>query len=103
MLFPTWNYIPQNAHAGGGGGYLELIDPPVCVTPEAMTFDPGGSLTEAISVKRAAELLKQRSERSMHLLCVCVHACVFVTAVSLARISLSLVTGVILRCVSVGR
>ncbi|XP_057175330.1 CST complex subunit CTC1 isoform X3 [Triplophysa rosa] len=60
MLFPTWNYIPQNAPAGGG--YLELIDPPVCVTPEAMTFDPGGSLTEAMSVKRAAELLKQRCD-----------------------------------------
>ncbi|XP_056588317.1 CST complex subunit CTC1 isoform X1 [Triplophysa dalaica] len=68
MLFPTWNYIPQNAPAGGGG-YLELIDPPVCVTPEAMTFDPGGSLTEAMSVKRVAELLKQ-SDRCDTLVCV---------------------------------
>lgn len=66
MFFPTWNYIPQNASAGGGraAGYLELLDPPVCVTPEPMTFDPGGSLTEAMGVKRAAELLRQRSDRS---------------------------------------
>ncbi|XP_065131812.1 CST complex subunit CTC1 [Paramisgurnus dabryanus] len=64
MFFPTWNYIPQNAPAGGGkaAGYLELIDPPVCVTPEPMTFDPGGSLTEAMGVKRAAELLGQRCD-----------------------------------------
>lgn len=86
MLFPTWNYIPQNAPAGGG--YLELIQPPVCVTPEVMTFDPGGTLTEAVDVKRAAELLSQRSERSLDL------TCVFVCLThSLTRPSLSLSVG----------
>ncbi|XP_051947393.1 CST complex subunit CTC1 [Xyrauchen texanus] len=64
MLFPTWNYIPQNAPLRGENtaGYLELIGSPVCVTPEPMTFDPGGSLSEVMSVKRAAELLKQRCD-----------------------------------------
>ncbi|XP_077081262.1 CST complex subunit CTC1 [Siphateles boraxobius] len=66
MLFPTWNYIPQNAP---DAGYLELIDSPVCVTLEAMAFDPGGTLSEAMSVTRAAELLTQRCEDQV---CVCV-------------------------------
>lgn len=67
MLFPTWNYIPQNAP--GAAGYLELVDPPVCVTLEAMTFDPGGALTEVMSVRRAAELLAHSCEDQV---CVCV-------------------------------
>ncbi|XP_051737143.1 CST complex subunit CTC1 [Ctenopharyngodon idella] len=66
MLFPTWNYIPQNAPAAG---YLELIDSPVCVTLEAMAFDPGGTLSEVMSVTRAAELLRQRCEDQVY---VCV-------------------------------
>uniref|UniRef100_A0A672Q453 CST complex subunit CTC1 n=1 Tax=Sinocyclocheilus grahami TaxID=75366 RepID=A0A672Q453_SINGR len=56
MLFPSWNYIPHNAP---GAGYLELLDPPMCVTLEAMAFDPGGALSEVMSVMRAAELLRQ--------------------------------------------
>lgn len=67
MLFPTWNYIPQNAP--GAAGYLELVDPPVCVTLEAMTFDPGGALTEVMSVRHAAELLAHSCEDQV---CVCV-------------------------------
>uniref|UniRef100_A0A671SK34 CST complex subunit CTC1 n=1 Tax=Sinocyclocheilus anshuiensis TaxID=1608454 RepID=A0A671SK34_9TELE len=66
MLFPSWNYIPHNAP---GAGYLELLDPPVCVTLEAMAFDPGGALSEVMSVTRAAELLRQRCEDQV---CVCV-------------------------------
>ncbi len=57
MLFPSWNYIPHNAP---GAGYLELLEPPVCVTLEAMAFDPGGALSEVMSVTRTAELLRQR-------------------------------------------
>ncbi|KTG47147.1 hypothetical protein cypCar_00037810 [Cyprinus carpio] len=66
MLFPSWNYIPHDAPAAG---YLELLDPPVCVTLEAMAFDPGGALSEVMSVTRAAELLTQRCEEQA---CVCV-------------------------------
>ncbi|XDV46698.1 hypothetical protein PO909_014537, partial [Leuciscus waleckii] len=66
MLFPTWNYIPQNAP---DAGYLELIDSPVCLTLEAMAFDPGGTLSEVMSVTRAAELLRQRCEDQVY---VCV-------------------------------
>ncbi|XP_026093110.1 CST complex subunit CTC1-like [Carassius auratus] len=66
MLFPSWNYIPHNAPAAG---YLELLDPPVCVTLEAMAFDPGGVLSEVLSVTQAAELLRQRCEGQG---CVCV-------------------------------
>ncbi|XP_067301406.1 CST complex subunit CTC1 isoform X2 [Pseudorasbora parva] len=66
MLFPTWNYIPQNAPAAG---YLELTETPVCVTLEAMAFDPGGTLSEVMSVTRAADLLRQRCEDQV---CVCV-------------------------------
>ncbi|KAF4096211.1 CST complex subunit CTC1 [Onychostoma macrolepis] len=66
MLFPSWNYIPHNAP---GAGYLELLEPPVCVTLEAMAFDPGGALSEVMSVTRAAEILRQRGEDQA---CVCV-------------------------------
>ncbi|XP_073678894.1 CST complex subunit CTC1-like, partial [Garra rufa] len=66
MLFPSWNYIPHNAPAGG---YLELLDPPVCVTLETMAFDPGGALSEVMSVTRAAQLLRQRCEGQVY---VCV-------------------------------
>lgn len=97
MLFPTWNYIPQNAPAGGG--YLELIQPPVCVTPEVMTFDPGGTLTEAVGVKRAAELLGQRSERSLDLTCVFVCLTYSFTRPSLS-LSLSAVRCDVQVCVS---
>ncbi|XP_043088508.1 CST complex subunit CTC1 [Puntigrus tetrazona] len=66
MLFPSWNYIPHDAP---GLGYLELLEPPVCVTLEAMAFDPGGALSEVMSVMRAAELLRQRCGDQV---CVCV-------------------------------
>ncbi|KAL1249201.1 hypothetical protein QQF64_020206 [Cirrhinus molitorella] len=63
MLFPSWNYIPHNAPAAG---YLELLEPPLCVILETMAFDPGGALSEIMSVTRAAELLRQRCEDQVY-------------------------------------
>ncbi|XP_062871489.1 CST complex subunit CTC1 [Trichomycterus rosablanca] len=72
MLFPTWNYIPHDAPGPGqdGGGYLELIDPPVCVTGDPVTLDPVGSLGDAIGVKKAARLLREKNTTAV---CVSVY------------------------------
>ncbi|XP_076842186.1 CST complex subunit CTC1 [Brachyhypopomus gauderio] len=71
MLFPTWNYIPQDAPGPGkkAEGFLELIGSPICVTPEPTVFDSGGTLGEVTGVKKMAKLLRQRGSGGM---CVCV-------------------------------
>ncbi|XP_016108217.1 CST complex subunit CTC1 [Sinocyclocheilus grahami] len=79
MLFPSWNYIPHNAP---GAGYLELLDPPMCVTLEAMAFDPGGALSEVMSVMRAAELLRQSTGNLYSDLSVSLIWCLLVCSVS---------------------
>lgn len=77
MLFPTWNYISYNAPGPGqqSEGCLELIDSPVCVTPDLTAFDPGGSLSDVIGVKKAARLLRQKSSRGVYM-CVYGEVCV---------------------------
>ncbi|XP_060793830.1 CST complex subunit CTC1 isoform X2 [Neoarius graeffei] len=67
MLFPTWNYISHTAPGLGQQteGCLELIDSPICVTPDLTTFDPRGSLSDVIGVKKAARLLRQTSSRGV--------------------------------------
>uniref|UniRef100_W5L434 CST complex subunit CTC1 n=1 Tax=Astyanax mexicanus TaxID=7994 RepID=W5L434_ASTMX len=67
MLLPTWNYIPQNALGKELGGYLELIDSPVCVTSGPTELDPGEMLNEVIGVRKAARILRQSGRG-----CVCV-------------------------------
>ncbi|XP_007237564.3 CST complex subunit CTC1 isoform X2 [Astyanax mexicanus] len=69
MLLPTWNYIPQNALGKELGGYLELIDSPVCVTSGPTELDPGEMLNEVIGVRKAARILRQRGSGRG---CVCV-------------------------------
>ncbi|KAK3519512.1 hypothetical protein QTP70_033408, partial [Hemibagrus guttatus] len=72
MLFPTWNYISHIAPGSGQQteGCLELIDSPVCVTPDFTAFDPGGMLSNVIGVKKAARLLRQKGSSGA---CVCVY------------------------------
>ncbi|KAF4078374.1 hypothetical protein AMELA_G00198540 [Ameiurus melas] len=69
MLFPTWNYISD--------GCLELIDSPVCVTPDLTAFDPGGSMSDVIGVKQAARLLRQNEGDSTIPVLVTVPECVY--------------------------
>ncbi|XP_036447454.1 CST complex subunit CTC1 [Colossoma macropomum] len=59
MLFPTWNYISQDA-PGQESGYLELIESPICVIPEPTASDPTETLSEVIGVRKAARLLRQK-------------------------------------------
>lgn len=61
MLFPSWNYMAHNAagKVGQEAGYLELIASPIHLTPDAVTFDPGGSLL-ALGVKGAARRLREK-------------------------------------------
>ncbi|KAI4902820.1 hypothetical protein NFI96_025038, partial [Prochilodus magdalenae] len=59
MLFPTWNYISQDAPGQEAGGYLELVNSPLCVVPE-LPASPAECLSEVIGVRRAARLLRQR-------------------------------------------
>ncbi|GAA6083569.1 CST complex subunit CTC1 isoform X1, partial [Tachysurus ichikawai] len=77
MLFPTWNYISHIAPGQGQQteGYLELIDSPVCVTPDLTVCNPGGALSHVIGVKKAARLLRQKSSRGA-LVCVYGDVCV---------------------------
>lgn len=44
---------------GQEAGYLELIASPIHLTPDAVTFDPGGSLL-ALEVKGAARRLREK-------------------------------------------
>ncbi|XP_072552754.1 CST complex subunit CTC1 isoform X2 [Salminus brasiliensis] len=76
MLLSTWNYIPQDAPGQEVGGYLELIESPVCLTPEPAALDPGEMLSEVIGVRKVARLLRQRGSGG-----VCVHVCGEVSAV----------------------
>ncbi|KAL7863887.1 hypothetical protein AOLI_G00153070 [Acnodon oligacanthus] len=59
MLFPSWNYISQDA-PGLESGYLELIESPICVTPEPTAPDPAEPLSEVVGVRKAARLLRQK-------------------------------------------
>ncbi|XP_062372571.1 CST complex subunit CTC1 [Sardina pilchardus] len=71
MLFPSWNYIPRNTpgKVGQDTGYLELIASPIHLKPDAVTFDPGGSLSESLGVKEAARRMREKRP-GKELLCV---------------------------------
>ncbi|MBN3312704.1 CTC1 protein, partial [Atractosteus spatula] len=63
MLFPNWNYIPQNAASSGQKveGYLELCCPPLPILPSPLTLEPEEPLFEgALRPHETARLLKQR-------------------------------------------
>ncbi|KAL2079389.1 hypothetical protein ACEWY4_025133 [Coilia grayii] len=62
MLFPSWNYISHDAPGKGGqeAGYLELVASPIRLTPDAVTFDPGGPLSDVLRVREAATRLKEK-------------------------------------------
>ncbi|XP_030630813.1 CST complex subunit CTC1 [Chanos chanos] len=76
FLFPTWNFIPQNApeRGVGVGGNLELVGSPVCIFPDQTTFDPGGPLNEFSGVRETARLLQLKSNGAR--LCVSGKVCV---------------------------
>ncbi|KAM9445852.1 CST complex subunit CTC1 [Clarias gariepinus] len=67
MLFPTWTYVSQNAPGQQPDSWLELIDSPVCVTPDLTAFDPEGSLSDVIGVRKAVRLLRQKSSRGTYM------------------------------------
>ncbi|XP_041925344.1 CST complex subunit CTC1 [Alosa sapidissima] len=71
MLFPSWNFIPRNTpgKVGQEAGYLELIASPIHLTPDAVTFDPGGSLPESLGVKEAVRRMREKRP-GKELLCV---------------------------------
>ncbi|XP_069042845.1 CST complex subunit CTC1 isoform X2 [Lepisosteus oculatus] len=63
MLFPNWNYIPQNAASSGQKveGYLELCCPPLPILPSPLTLEPEEPLFQgALRPHETARLLKQR-------------------------------------------
>ncbi|XP_031440735.1 CST complex subunit CTC1 [Clupea harengus] len=77
MLFPTWNYIPHNppGKVGQEAGYLELIASPIHLTPDAVTFDPGGPLSEEVlGVRETARWLGEKRSGGA-LVCVSGEVC----------------------------
>ncbi|XP_048885467.1 CST complex subunit CTC1 isoform X2 [Brienomyrus brachyistius] len=65
MLFPSWNYIPQNASAQNQQtrGFLELTAPPVPLTLDIASVAPERSCSEIITVADVIKVLQQRRRK----------------------------------------
>nr|XP_023653209.1 CST complex subunit CTC1 isoform X1 [Paramormyrops kingsleyae] len=65
MLFPSWNYIPQNPSAQNQQtrGFLELTAPPVPLILDVASVAPERSCSEVITVADVIKVLQQRRRK----------------------------------------